>query len=127
MPLKAYEDTKAFKLFILDVGLLSALSKLPARTLIEGDRIFTEFNGALAEQYVLQQLKTLDDMEIAYWISKSGNAELDFIIQTDGYICLLYTSNSSGKRLSWRSCRNYKQKRNRCDIRSKKLLAANGA
>lgn len=86
MPLKAYEDTKAFKLFILDVGLLSALSKLPARTLIEGDRIFTEFNGALAEQYVLQQLKTLDDMEIAYWISKSGNAELDFIIQTDGYI-----------------------------------------
>ena len=86
MPLRAYEDTKAFKLFILDVGLLSALSKLPARTLIEGDKIFTEFHGALVEQYVLQQLKTLDNMEIAYWISKSGNAELDFIIQTDGYV-----------------------------------------
>ena len=86
LPLKAYEDTKAFKLFILDVGLLSALSKLPARTLIEGDKIFTEFNGALAEQYVLQQLKTIEDMEIAYWISKSGNAEIDFIIQTDGYV-----------------------------------------
>ncbi|MCM1074023.1 MAG: ATP-binding protein [Bacteroides sp.] len=86
MPLKAYEDTKAFKLFILDVGLLSALSKLPARTLIEGDKVFTEFNGALAEQYVLQQLKTLEDIEIAYWISKSGNAELNFILQTDGYV-----------------------------------------
>lgn len=54
--------------------------------LIEGDKIFTEFNGALAEQYVLQQLKTLEDMEVAYWISKSGNAEIDFVIQTDGYV-----------------------------------------
>ena len=86
MPIKAYEDTKAFKLFILDVGLLCALSKLPARTLIDGDKIFTEFNGALAEQYVLQQLKTLEDMEIAYWISKSGNAEIDFVIQNNGYV-----------------------------------------
>lgn len=86
LPLKAYEDTKAFKLFILDVGLLSALSKLPARTLIEGDKIFTEFNGALAEQYILQQLKSIDDIEIVYWISKSGNAELDFVIQTEGYV-----------------------------------------
>lgn len=86
LPIRAYEDTKAFKLFILDVGLLCALSKLPARTLIDGDKIFTEFNGALAEQYVLQQLKTIEDMEVAYWISKSGNAEIDFIIQTDGYV-----------------------------------------
>lgn len=86
LPIRAYEDTKAFKLFILDVGLLCALSKLPARTLIDGDKIFTEFNGALAEQYVLQQLKTLNDMEVAYWISKSGNAEIDFVIQTDGYV-----------------------------------------
>ena len=86
LPIKAYEDTKAFKLFILDVGLLCALSKLPARTLIDGDKIFTEFNGALAEQYVLQQLKVLEDMEVAYWISKSGNAEIDFVIQTDGYV-----------------------------------------
>jgi hypothetical protein len=86
LPIKAYEDTKAFKLFILDTGLLCALSKLPARTLIDGDKIFTEFNGALAEQYILQQLKTIEDMEITYWISKSGNAEIDFVIQTDGYV-----------------------------------------
>lgn len=62
------------------------IKQTPARTLIEGDKIFTEFNGALAEQYVLQQIKTLEDIEIAYWISESGNAELDFIIQTNGYI-----------------------------------------
>ncbi len=86
LPIKAYEDTKAFKLFILDIGLLCALSKLPAKTLIDGDKIFTEFNGALAEQYVLQQLKTIEDIEIGYWISKSGNAEIDFVIQNDGYV-----------------------------------------
>ena len=86
LPIKAYEDNKAFKLFILDVGLLCALSKLPARTLIDGDKIFTEFNGALAEQYVLQQLKCLEDVQVAYWISNSGNAEIDFIIQNDGYV-----------------------------------------
>lgn len=86
LPLKAYEDSASFKLFILDVGLLSALSSLPARTLIEGDKIFTEFHGALAEQFVLQQLKTLDDITIAYWISKSNIAEIDFLIQLDGYV-----------------------------------------
>ena len=86
LPVKAYEDTKAFKLFILDTGLLCALSRLPARTLIEGDKIFTEFNGALAEQYVLQQMKTLEDIEISYWVSKSGNAEIDFVIQNNGYV-----------------------------------------
>ena len=84
--MRTLKEVKCNKLFILDVGLLCALSKLPARTLIDGDKIFTEFNGALAEQYVLQQLKTLDDMEVAYWISKSGNAEIDFVIQTDGYV-----------------------------------------
>lgn len=86
LPLKAYEDSSCFKLFILDVGLLSALSSLPARTLIEGDKIFTEFHGALAEQFVLQQLKPIDDITIAYWISKSNVAEIDFLIQLDGYV-----------------------------------------
>jgi len=86
LPLRAYEDNSAFKLFILDVGLLSALSSLPARTVIEGDKIFTEFHGALAEQYVLQQLKIIEDMTIAYWISKSNVAEIDFLIQLDGYV-----------------------------------------
>ncbi len=108
LPIKAYEDSKSFKLFILDVGLLSALSKLPARTLIDGDKIFTEFNGALAEQYVLQQLKTFDDIETAYWISKSGNAEIDFIIQTNGYIIPLEVKASTN--IQAKSLKVYREK-----------------
>ena len=86
LPLKAYEDTAAFKLFILDVGLLSAMAELADRTLLEGDKIFMEFHGALAEQYVLQQLKANLDISIFHWMSKSQVAELDFLIQLDGYI-----------------------------------------
>ena len=54
LPLKAYEDLKSFKLFALDVGLLAATMSLDARTLLEGNRIFTEFKGALTEQYALR-------------------------------------------------------------------------
>lgn len=108
LPLKAYEDLKAFKLFILDVGLLSALSSLPARTLIEGDKIFTEFHGALAEQFVLQQLKTLDDLTIAYWISKSNVAEIDFLIQLDGYV--IPVEVKATENLQAKSLRFYRKK-----------------
>lgn len=108
LPISAYEDTKSFKLFLLDVGLLSAMSKLPARTLIEGDKIFTEFYGALAEQYVLQQLKTLDDMEIAYWTSESNAAEVDFIIQTNGYVIPLEVKASVN--LQAKSLKLYREK-----------------
>lgn len=108
LPLKAYEDLKAFKLFILDVGLLSALSSLPARTLIEGDKIFTEFHGALAEQFVLQQLKTLDDLTIAYWISKSNVAEIDFLIQLEGYV--IPVEVKATENLQAKSLRFYRKK-----------------
>lgn len=108
LPISAYENTKSFKLFLLDVGLLSAISKLPARTLIEGDKIFTEFYGALAEQYVLQQLKGLDDMEIAYWISESNAAEVDFVIQTNGYVIPLEVKASTN--LQAKSLKVYTEK-----------------
>jgi uncharacterized protein len=108
LPLKAYEDSASFKLFILDVGLLSALSSLPARTLIEGDKIFTEFHGALAEQFVLQQLKTLDDLTIAYWISKSNVAEIDFLIQLDGYV--IPVEVKATENLQAKSLRFYRKK-----------------
>ncbi|MBP5295943.1 MAG: DUF4143 domain-containing protein [Bacteriovoracaceae bacterium] len=86
LPIKAYEDDKAFKLFMFDVGLLSAQSGLEAATVVGDDKIFTEFKGALAEQFVVQQLKTLPKVDIAYWISKSGQAEIDFMIQTKGQV-----------------------------------------
>lgn len=80
MPLSAYEDLKAFKVYLLDVGLLGALSELSARTLIDGNRIFTEFKGALTEQYVCQQL-VASSVPLFYWARERGNAEVDFVIQ----------------------------------------------
>lgn len=86
IPLKAYEDFNAFKLFIVDVGLLAAMGNLNVKTLLEGNLIFEEFKGALAEQYVLQQLKTIEEMVIYYWSSEKSSGEIDFILQYKGDI-----------------------------------------
>ena len=83
LPIKAYEDLEAFKLYLMDVGLLGALSNLSAKTIIDGDRIFTEFKGSLTEQYVLQQLKSESKKSVNYWTSRSNVAELDFVVQID--------------------------------------------
>ena len=78
IPLSAYEDPKAFKIFTLDVGLLAAQSGLSFNTILEGDKIFTEFKGALTEQYVQQQLVSRQ-FKLYYWYSAS--TELDFLLQ----------------------------------------------
>jgi len=80
LPLKAYEDLKAFKLFIVDVGLLSCMVRLRQDTLLNGNELFKEFKGALTEQYVLQQLKILKNMETYYWTNDQGSAEIDFVL-----------------------------------------------
>jgi predicted AAA+ superfamily ATPase len=80
-PLKAYEDRSAFKLFIADTGLLTAMGDIDARTILEGNSIFTEFKGALTEQYVVQQLINTIDFVIYYWSAERSTAEVDFIIQ----------------------------------------------
>lgn len=82
LPLKAYEDLKAFKLFMLDVGLLSCMVRLDQAVLLNGNDLFKEFKGALTEQYVLQQLKTLSGIDTYYWTNDQGSAEIDFIIDT---------------------------------------------
>jgi predicted AAA+ superfamily ATPase len=81
LPLKAYEDMDAFKLFIVDVGLLAAMGSLDVKTLLDGNTIFEEFKGALTEQYALQQLKTIPNIPIYYWSADKANAEIDFVIQ----------------------------------------------
>ncbi len=81
LPIMAYEDFSAFKLFVLDVGLLGAMTDLQAETIIDGNRIFEEFKGAIAEQYVLQQFKTIKDLPIFYWSNETSRAEIDFVIQ----------------------------------------------
>lgn len=80
LPLKAYEDLKAFKLFLVDVGLLSCMVGLRQGTLLDGNELFKEFKGALTEQYVLQQLKTLKGVQTYYWTAERGTAEIDFVI-----------------------------------------------
>ncbi len=82
LPLKAYEDLKAFKLFTLDVGLLSCMVRLSQHTLLEGNQLFSEFRGALTEQFVLQQLKTIKALNTYYWTNERGSAEIDFVIDT---------------------------------------------
>lgn len=82
IPLKAYEDLKAFKLFIVDVGLLGCMTGLRQRTLLDGDDFFVEFKGALTEQYVCQQLKTIEDLGVYYYTNDRGSCEIDFVVDT---------------------------------------------
>jgi len=82
MPLMAYQDFNAFKLFILDVGLLSAMSDLDIKSLLEGNSVFEEFKGALTEQYMLQQLITNKDIKPFYWSAERSNGEIDFVFQS---------------------------------------------
>jgi predicted AAA+ superfamily ATPase len=83
MPLSAYQDLSAFKLYHNDVGLLGAMAKLPLKTMLAGNAIFEEFKGALTENYVLQQLILKDDSDIFYWTNGNSSAEVDFVIQND--------------------------------------------
>lgn len=84
MPLKAYEDQSAFKLFVVDVGLLVAMGDIDSKTILEGNKIFSEFKGAISEQYAIQQLISLDKFVIKYWTSERSTSEVDFILQYKG-------------------------------------------
>ena len=82
IPLRAYEDLKAFKLFVVDVGLLGCLTGLRQRTLLDGNDLFVEFKGALTQQYVCQQLKTIEDLDVYYYTNDRGSCEVDFVVDT---------------------------------------------
>ena len=83
LPLAAYEDFSAFKLFMSDIGLMGAMSNLPAQSLLSGNALFSDFKGALTEQYVMQQLKTNSNLAIYYWSADSSRGEIDFLLQRD--------------------------------------------
>lgn len=85
MPLKAYEDLGAFKLFLLDCGLLGQMTDAPAAQVLASDNAFTEYKGAFSEQYVHQQL-TSQEINAYYWSSEKSPAEIDFVIQHDNRI-----------------------------------------
>ncbi len=86
MPLMAYVDQSAFKLYMLDVGLLAAKSNLDLKSLLEGNRVFEEFKGALTEQYVLQQLLSDCHLQPYYWTAERATAEVDFVCQIESDI-----------------------------------------
>ena len=85
IPLKAYEDSGSFKLFCVDTGLMSAMTDLDPKTLLSGNKMFTEFKGALTEQYIFQQLRCIEGITVFYWSAEKSTAEVDFVIQYQGY------------------------------------------
>ncbi|MBA4300421.1 MAG: ATPase [Cyclobacterium sp.] len=84
-PLKAYEDFASFKVYLLDVGILGTMVDLDPKSILEGNRLFTEFKGTLTEQFVLQEL-TAAGHSLFYWSAERGIAELDFILQFKGKV-----------------------------------------
>ena len=86
VPLKAYQDLSAFKLYLLDVGLLGAMVDLDPKTLLQGNHIFMEFKGALTEQYVCQQIYAQLDTIPYYWSAENSSGEIDFVLQHDGNV-----------------------------------------
>ena len=84
MPLVAYDDHKAFKVFLSDVGLLGAMSGLDSASIVDGNAVFTEFKGAMSEQYVCQQLISDCGMRPFYWSAENSSGEIDFLTQGCG-------------------------------------------
>ena len=110
IPLSAYQDFSAFKLYLLDVGLLGAMAEVDTKTLLEGNEIFEEFKGSLTEQYVLCQLKECTDLNVFYWSSDTGTAELDFITQIGRNNIPIEVK--SGENLQAKSLKTFVQKYN---------------
>ena len=108
LPLKAYEDGKAFKLFVVDVGLLGCMAGLGQRTLLDGNGLFVEFKGALTEQYVLQQLVTKAELRIYYYTNERGSCEIDFLVD-DGERAIPLEVKAE-ENLRAKSLRTYKEK-----------------
>ena len=81
IPLKFYANMDIFKLYLLDVGLLGALAMAPPEQILIGDNVFSEYKGALTENYVLQQLKTIAHLPIYYYSKQNSTQEVDFMVQ----------------------------------------------
>lgn len=83
LPLAAYEDFSAFKMFLSDIGLMGAMSNIPVQSLLNGNMLFSDFKGALTEQFVLQQMKTNQSLFIYYWSADNSRGEIDFLVQQE--------------------------------------------
>jgi len=110
LPLKAYEDLKSFKLFVVDVGLLGCMTGLRQQTLLERNELFTEFKGALTEQFVVQQLITIHDLGVYYYTNERSSCEIDFVIDNGEQVIPIEVKAEVN--LKAKSLKSYKEKFN---------------
>lgn len=110
IPLIAYMELDVFKMYLLDVGLLAAMGDLSEKVIIDGNKIFTEFKGALTEQYVLQQLVSELGVTPYYYSTPNSRGEIDFLLQGDTSIIPLEVK--AGENLKARSLRAFCDKFN---------------
>lgn len=110
IPLMAYQDIFSFKLFLHDVGLLIAISDIDIRTIVEKNQLFNQFNGAIVEQFVLQQLRLRANRYIGYWTNDRSTSEVDFVIQSEGKVIPIEVK--SGENLKAKSFKLFCQKYN---------------
>ncbi|MCH4206724.1 MAG: ATP-binding protein [Solobacterium sp.] len=116
LPLKAYEDLKAFKLYLCDVGLLGCMSGISADTLLNGNELFVEFKGAMTEQYVFQELKALKKYPIYYYTNDRNTLEIDFVIDDGNRIIPIEAKAETN--LHAKSLKTYRQKyQPECSVR----------
>lgn len=108
LPLLAYVDRKIFKLYLADVGVLRRLAALPSGPILNSQDVFTEFNGRLAENYVVEQLQSMRISPICYWSSETGRAEVDFLIQDSERIVPIEVK--SGTNVKAKSLHVYREK-----------------
>lgn len=108
VPLKAYADLKAFKIFLLDVGLLRTMSGLSPRVILEGSRVFEEFKGALTEQYVCEELQQFPDLQTNYYWTSSSKAEIDFLLSDGNNVYPLECK--AGTSMNAKSLKFYREK-----------------
>jgi len=110
LPLIAFQDLSAFKLYFLDTGLFVAMSGLDSKSVIEGNSLFLQFNGAVSEQFIMQQLRLKSERIITYWTNDRSTSEVDFVIQENGAI--IPVEVKSGENLKAKSfklfCDKYK-------------------
>ncbi len=109
MPLKAYQDTPVFKLYMVDTGLLCAATGLDFSVVADGDRLFAEYKGAIAEQFVMQELTTAKCDYVGYWTNERSTSEVDFIIQKHGTVVPIEVKageNLQAKSFAW-FCNKY--------------------
>ena len=110
LPLKAYEDLKAFKIYFLDVGLLRVMCELSYETIVNGNEIYNEFKGLLTEQFVLQELSDFDKIKSIYYWSNESLSEVDFVFNYNNLI--ITVEAKSGINVKAQSLKNFMQEYN---------------